>query len=162
YVTVDSQPRALAGKAPPAPRQVFKGWMYASSPGLHPLEHPVYDAWLITCRATAPVTPPPAAPAPVAPPAAPKPTPTAKPAADRQAAAGGGRPPALAAGALKRRIAFQRGRQAAVIFVARDLLRPELGEMIGQELGVEQLEAAGDQAGDQMDQGDLRGVGAPR
>ena len=62
YLTVDSQPRAVAGKPALPPRQTFKGWMYASSPGLHPLEHPVYDAWLITCRAAAPVSPP-AAPA---------------------------------------------------------------------------------------------------
>ena len=54
YVTVDSQPRPAPGKPALAPRQSFKGWMYASSPGLHPLEHPVYDAWLITCRAAAP------------------------------------------------------------------------------------------------------------
>jgi hypothetical protein len=54
YVTVDSQPRPAPGKPPLSPRQTFKGWMYASSPGLHPLEHPVYDAWLITCRAAAP------------------------------------------------------------------------------------------------------------
>ena len=64
YVTIDSQPRVTPGGAPIAPKQAFKGWMYASSPGLHPLEHPVYDAWLITCRATAPVSPAaPAAPA---------------------------------------------------------------------------------------------------
>jgi len=63
YVTIDSQPRATPGGAPIAPKQAFKGWMYASSPGLHPLEHPVYDAWLITCRAAVPVSPP-AAPAP--------------------------------------------------------------------------------------------------
>ena len=54
YMTVDSQPRAAPGKPTPPPRQVFKGWMYASSPALNPLQHPVYDAWLITCRATAP------------------------------------------------------------------------------------------------------------
>jgi hypothetical protein len=54
YVTVDSQPRPAPGRPALAPRQTFKGWMYASSPGLHPLEHPVYDAWLITCRAAAP------------------------------------------------------------------------------------------------------------
>jgi hypothetical protein len=59
YVTVDSQPRPEPGKPPLAPRQAFKGWMYASSPGLHPLEHPVYDAWLITCRAAAPASPSP-------------------------------------------------------------------------------------------------------
>ena len=54
YLTVDSQPRPQPGKPALSPRQAFKGWMYASSPGLHPLEHPVYDAWLITCRAAAP------------------------------------------------------------------------------------------------------------
>ena len=54
YMTVDSQPRPAPGKPAPPPRQVFKGWMYASSPGLNPLQHPVYDAWLITCRAAAP------------------------------------------------------------------------------------------------------------
>ncbi|RAK51091.1 DUF2155 domain-containing protein [Phenylobacterium deserti] len=64
YLTVDSQPRPAPGKPAPPARQVFKGWMYASSPSLHPLEHPVYDAWVINCRASAPVT---AAAAPAAP-----------------------------------------------------------------------------------------------
>ena len=32
------------------PRQVFKGWMLASSPALNPLEHPVYDVWVLACR----------------------------------------------------------------------------------------------------------------
>lgn len=48
YVSVQSQPKAAPGKPAPAPRQVFRGWMYASSPALNPLEHPVYDAWLIS------------------------------------------------------------------------------------------------------------------
>jgi hypothetical protein len=61
YLTIDSQPRAEAGHPTPPGRQVFKGWMYASSPGLHPLEHPVYDAWVISCRT---VTPPPPAVSP--------------------------------------------------------------------------------------------------
>jgi hypothetical protein len=60
YVAIDSQPRATADGAPLAPKPAFRGWMYASSPSLHPLEHPVYDAWLITCRAAFPVSPPPA------------------------------------------------------------------------------------------------------
>lgn len=55
YLTIDTQPKALPGRAAPAGRQVFKGWMYASSPGLNPLEHPVYDAWLIACKTSAPV-----------------------------------------------------------------------------------------------------------
>ncbi|MFN3514642.1 MAG: DUF2155 domain-containing protein [Phenylobacterium sp.] len=54
HVTVQSQPRSAPGKPTPPPRQAFRGWMYASSPSLNPLEHPVYDAWLITCRARSP------------------------------------------------------------------------------------------------------------
>ena len=55
YMTIDSQPRAAPGKPTPVARQVFKGWMYASSPGLNPLQHPVYDVWMVTCRTSAPV-----------------------------------------------------------------------------------------------------------
>ncbi|MET0294157.1 MAG: DUF2155 domain-containing protein [Phenylobacterium sp.] len=54
YLNVESQPKAAPGRSSPPARKVFQGWMYASSPGLHPLEHPVYDAWVITCRAPAP------------------------------------------------------------------------------------------------------------
>jgi hypothetical protein len=68
YVTIDSQPRSQPGRPALATRQAFKGWMYASSPGLHPLEHPVYDAWLITCRAAAPAPMAAAAPSSTAPP----------------------------------------------------------------------------------------------
>lgn len=32
----------------------FSGWMYASSPGLNALEHPVYDIWVITCSEVVP------------------------------------------------------------------------------------------------------------
>ena len=31
-------------------RQVFSGWMFASSPGLNALQHPVYDVWVLSCR----------------------------------------------------------------------------------------------------------------
>lgn len=58
YVVVDTQPKAQAGRAAPPGRQIYKGWMYASSPGLHPLAHPVYDAWLIACKQSIPVAPP--------------------------------------------------------------------------------------------------------
>lgn len=51
YMTVDSSPKAQPGRPAPPTRQVFKGWMFASSPGLNPLQHPVYDAWLIACKA---------------------------------------------------------------------------------------------------------------
>lgn len=35
----------------------FSGWMFASSPGLNALEHPVYDIWVIACSAVVPSTP---------------------------------------------------------------------------------------------------------
>lgn len=51
YLVIDSQPKAQPGRPAPPSRQVFRGWMFASSPGLNPFEHPVYDAWLIACKA---------------------------------------------------------------------------------------------------------------
>jgi len=69
YLTIDSQPRPQPGRPTPPPRQAFKGWMYASSPGLNPVQHATYDAWAISCRASAPLTPAVTA-APVRPPAA--------------------------------------------------------------------------------------------
>jgi hypothetical protein len=35
-------------------RRAFSGWMYASSPGLNSLQHPLYDVWVISCIANAP------------------------------------------------------------------------------------------------------------
>lgn len=68
YLTVFSQPRPQPGRLTPPPRQAFKGWMYASSPGLNPMEHASYDAWVISCKASipppAPVVDKPTAPAP--------------------------------------------------------------------------------------------------
>ncbi|HEX3115828.1 MAG TPA: DUF2155 domain-containing protein [Bradyrhizobium sp.] len=54
-------------------KRIFSGWMYAASPGLHGVEHPIYDIWLTDCKApdttvvtAAPVeTPKPAPPPPV-------------------------------------------------------------------------------------------------
>jgi hypothetical protein len=31
-------------------RRIFTGWMFAASPGLNAVEHPVYDVWLTDCR----------------------------------------------------------------------------------------------------------------
>ena len=36
-------------RAGEAPVPVFSGWMFASSPALSPLEHPVYDIRLLAC-----------------------------------------------------------------------------------------------------------------
>ena len=60
-------------------KRIFTGWMFASSPGLHAVEHPIYDVWLTDCKnpviAAAPAPePPPAAPA-----LSPKPAATATP-----------------------------------------------------------------------------------
>lgn len=34
--------------------RVFSGWMYASTPGINGMEHPLYDVWVVKCRASAP------------------------------------------------------------------------------------------------------------
>lgn len=36
------------------PRSLFLGWMFASSPALNALEHPVYDVWVIDCKMSSP------------------------------------------------------------------------------------------------------------
>jgi hypothetical protein len=36
------------------PMRIFSGWMFASSPAINGLEHPVYDVWVITCSTDAP------------------------------------------------------------------------------------------------------------
>jgi hypothetical protein len=42
-------------------RRIFSGWMYASSPGLNAVQHPLYDVWAISCNTNAPgATPKPA------------------------------------------------------------------------------------------------------
>src|ERR1700736_5023666 len=52
-------------------KRIFSGWMFAASPGLHGVEHPIYDIWLTDCKgpdqtivsaAPAPKPPPPPAP----------------------------------------------------------------------------------------------------
>ena len=31
-------------------KRMFTGWMFAASPGLHAIEHPIYDIWLADCK----------------------------------------------------------------------------------------------------------------
>src|SRR5262249_35534956 len=52
-------------------KRIFSGWMYAASPGLHGVEHPIYDIWLTDCKgpeqtivSAAPTATPTPAPAP--------------------------------------------------------------------------------------------------
>ena len=59
-------------------KRIFSGWMFAASPGLHGIEHPIYDIWLTDCAGTSgeagasadlevPAAPPPPEAAPEAP-----------------------------------------------------------------------------------------------
>jgi len=77
-------------------KRIFTGWMFASSPGLHAVEHPIYDVWLTDCAqpvggpvAQSVVPPPPAAGMPPpkgkagqAAPRQPSPSPAAAPTTD--------------------------------------------------------------------------------
>ena len=50
-------------------KRIFSGWMFAASPGLNAVEHPIYDVWLTDCKgapqpAVAEAPPPPAPPSP--------------------------------------------------------------------------------------------------
>jgi hypothetical protein len=38
-------------------KRIFTGWMFAESPGLHGVEHPVFDVWLTSCKTSAEETP---------------------------------------------------------------------------------------------------------
>jgi hypothetical protein len=49
YLDVTIQPRGMLQAA--EPRQIFRGWMFASSPGVSGLQHPIYDAWVVGCKA---------------------------------------------------------------------------------------------------------------
>ena len=31
-------------------KRIFTGWIFAASPGLHAVEHPIYDVWLADCK----------------------------------------------------------------------------------------------------------------
>ena len=39
-------------------RRIFTGWMFADSPGLNAVEHPIYDVWLKECKQKSDVPPP--------------------------------------------------------------------------------------------------------
>ena len=45
-------------------KRIFSGWMFAASPGLHGVEHPIYDVWLTDCKGGAPAVTQAQAPAP--------------------------------------------------------------------------------------------------
>lgn len=48
---IDALPAAAVLEGPQAEGEnIFRGWMFASSPALNALEHPVYDVWVIDCK----------------------------------------------------------------------------------------------------------------
>lgn len=49
YLEVSLQPRGVIQIN--EPRQIFRGWMFASSPAVNGLQHPIYDAWIVGCKA---------------------------------------------------------------------------------------------------------------
>ena len=61
-----------------ATKTAFTGWMFASSPSLSALEHPVYDVWVVDC--TDPIELEPEPPLPPPPPVPPRPPPPVPPA----------------------------------------------------------------------------------
>ncbi len=52
-------------------KRIFSGWMFAASPGMHAVEHSIYDVWLTDCaspiKVAEPAVPPAAATRPPAP-----------------------------------------------------------------------------------------------
>ncbi len=54
HLSVLSQPE---GVTTAAARDAYHGWMYANAAAVHPFQHPVYDLWLIACKASPPVAP---------------------------------------------------------------------------------------------------------
>ena len=54
-------------------RRIFTGWMFTASPGLHGVEHPIYDVWLTDCKGGEPTTVAGAKPPEPEPPPAPAP-----------------------------------------------------------------------------------------
>lgn len=50
YVEVFDNPPAREGEEAER-REIFHGWLFASSPGLSAVDHPTYDIWAVDCRA---------------------------------------------------------------------------------------------------------------
>ena len=51
HMQVLSQPEGMASVSA---REAYRGWMYANAAAVHPFQHPVYDLWLIACKAQTP------------------------------------------------------------------------------------------------------------
>lgn len=60
FLQVEEQGQALGGRAAPAAKQIFSGWLFAEANSRNPMIHPVYDVWLKSCTMYAPEGPAPA------------------------------------------------------------------------------------------------------
>jgi len=49
YLDISLEPRGTTTVR--EPRQIFRGWMFASTPAISGLQHPIYDAWVVGCKA---------------------------------------------------------------------------------------------------------------
>ncbi len=56
WMTVRTSPVTASNGTATKSKEIFHGWTYASSPGLNPLQHPIYDAWVVGCRKPLPGT----------------------------------------------------------------------------------------------------------
>ena len=65
-------------------RRIFAGWMFASSPGLHGVEHAIYDVWLTNCQSPAQTVSATPDPPPTPPRTQPQPSRTPPPAQQRR------------------------------------------------------------------------------
>ncbi len=55
YLEITDSGRAASGGTVTVGGQpIFSGWMFASSPALSALEHPIYDVWVIDCSTSLP------------------------------------------------------------------------------------------------------------
>ena len=58
YLQIDDTPAQVRVATIHPVRRVFSGWMFAESPSLNPLEHPIYDVWVRSCAMRFPETGP--------------------------------------------------------------------------------------------------------
>ncbi len=103
-------------------KRIFSGWMFAASPGLHAVEHPIYDVWLTGCKGGSTVVADTGAPGPTQ---ATGSSGTGKPAAGQQrAGTPPGTPPSGATAAAPTRQAPVRQPTAAQAQPAPDSMQP--------------------------------------
>lgn len=57
FVQVTETPRPRTRGEDVRPRTIFSGWLFAESPSLNPVSHPVYDVWLKSCTIVRPEGP---------------------------------------------------------------------------------------------------------